>query len=57
MTIPAWLVPLAAFVLIGGFIAFAFRQGLRVKPDRNPDNWPPDATGGSWPPDGGHPGT
>ena len=45
---------------LAAFIGFAFRQGLKVKPDRNkdPDEWaryggvPSD--GGAPPSDGGH---
>jgi hypothetical protein len=40
MTAYQWL-GIPAAVLLIGFIVFAFRQGLRVKPDRNnKDNWP-----------------
>jgi hypothetical protein len=41
MAIPHWLISLGIFALLGAFIAFAFRQGLKVKPDRNkdPDDW------------------
>jgi hypothetical protein len=41
MAIPHWLISLAIFAGLGAFIAFAFRQGQRVKPDRNkdPDDW------------------
>ena len=37
---PDWLGPLLALCVLGGFIAFAFRQGTKVKPnkDGNPDN-------------------
>jgi len=50
---PNWLLPLLALVAIVGFIAFAFRQGTKVKPDKsNTDNWdrfggPPDSHSGS----------
>ncbi|MGH6643430.1 MAG: hypothetical protein ACRED3_12120 [Bradyrhizobium sp.] len=35
-----WLGPLLALCALGGFIAFAFRQGTKVRPnaDGNPDN-------------------
>ncbi len=34
MTLHFWI-GLSAVVLIGGFTVFAFRQGFKVKPDRN----------------------
>jgi hypothetical protein len=38
---PNWIGPLLALVTLVGFIGFAFRQGMKVKPDRdNPDNFP-----------------
>jgi hypothetical protein len=41
MAIPHWLISLVIFAGLGAFIAFALRQGQRVKPDRNkdPDDW------------------
>ena len=37
---PDWLIPLICFVGLVAFIGFAFRQGTKVKPDRNnTDNW------------------
>ncbi len=37
---PNWLGPLLALIALTGFIGFAFRQGTKVKPDKdNPDNW------------------
>jgi hypothetical protein len=37
---PSWLLPLLAFCAIAAFIGFAFRQGTKVKPDKNnTDNW------------------
>src|ERR1700685_204285 len=41
MAIPHWLISLVIFAGLGAFIAFAFRQGQRVKPDRNkdPNDW------------------
>jgi hypothetical protein len=41
VAIPHWLISLGIFALLGAFIAFAFRQGQKVKPDRNkdPDDW------------------
>lgn len=37
---PNWLGPLLALCALAGFIAFAFRQGTKVKAnkDGNPDN-------------------
>jgi hypothetical protein len=50
---PNWFFPLLALIALAGFIGFAFRQGMKVKPDRdNPDNWP-SSGGGS---DGSHHG-
>jgi hypothetical protein len=37
VTIPHWIIALAIFAIAGVFIAFAFRQGEKVKPDRNKD--------------------
>jgi hypothetical protein len=52
-SMPIWLLPLLAFCAIAGFIAFAFWQGAKVKPDKdNTDRW--DRFGG--PPDN-HPGS
>lgn len=34
-------IALGLFVLLMAFVVFAFRQGMRVKPHDNPDNWPP----------------
>jgi len=37
---PNWVVPLLAFIVLVGFIGFAFRQGMKVTPDPdNPDNF------------------
>ena len=37
---PNWIEPLFALIALVGFIGFAFRQGTKVKPDKdNPDNW------------------
>jgi hypothetical protein len=37
---PNWVGPLLALVVLAGFMGFAFRQGTKVKPDKdNPDNW------------------
>jgi hypothetical protein len=55
MMIPHWLAGLVIFASVAVFIGFAFRQGMRVKPDRNkdPDEWTRSAGGGP-PSDGGH---
>jgi hypothetical protein len=38
--VPNWFFPLLALVALVGFIGFAFRQGMKVTPDKdNPDNW------------------
>lgn len=50
---PDWLLALLCLIVLVGVIGFAFRQGLKVKPDRESrDNW--DRYGG--PPDN-HPGS
>jgi hypothetical protein len=37
---PNWVGPLLALIALAGFIGFAFRQGTKVKPNKdNPDNW------------------
>ena|ERR1700674_2217943 len=48
LELPHWLLPLAALALMACFIGFAFRQGMKVKRENNPDNWPPST--------GDHPG-
>jgi hypothetical protein len=55
MMIPHWLGGLVIFASVAVFIGFAFRQGMRVKPDRNkdPDEWT-RSTGGGPQSDGGH---
>jgi len=35
---PDWLIPLICLVVLVGFIGFAFRQGLRVRPDPDKRN-------------------
>jgi hypothetical protein len=51
-----WIGPLLALIVLVGFVGFAFRQGLKIKPDRdNPDNFPP-GSGGQSPADGSHHG-
>jgi hypothetical protein len=51
MFIPHWLIGIAIFAVVGGFLFFAFRQGQNVKPDKNkdPDDWIKQ-TGGGPPP-------
>jgi hypothetical protein len=39
--VPDWLLPLICFVGLAGFIGFAFRQGTKVKPDRDNRNFGP----------------
>jgi len=40
MNMPGWLLATICVIALAGFIGFALRQGLKVKPDReNPDNW------------------
>jgi hypothetical protein len=48
MSIPHWLIGLATFVGLGGFIVFAFRQGQQVKPDPNKkqNDWMRQTQGG-----------
>jgi hypothetical protein len=48
MAIPHWLIGVAIFAVIGSFIVFAFRQGQKVKPDRNKDHndWSRQTGGG-----------
>ena len=38
---PQWLLALISFIVLAGFIAFAFRQGMKVTPDRNNSNFGP----------------
>jgi hypothetical protein len=51
---PHWLGPLLALCALVGFIGFAFRQGTKVKPDKdkNPDSWTSPSGGGGG--DGSH---
>jgi hypothetical protein len=52
-TMPNWVGPLLALVVLVGFIGFAFRQGLKVTPDKdNLDNQYSDGPSG----DGSHHG-
>jgi len=48
MLIPHWLIGVAIFAGLAAFIGFTFRQGMRVKPDRDkdPDEWTRSAGGG-----------
>ena len=57
MLIPHWLIGVAIFAGLAAFIGFTFRQGMRVKPDRDkdPDEWTAlcrwrPAVGRFWPP-------
>jgi hypothetical protein len=52
LAIPHWLIGLGMLALVGGFVSFAFRQGQRVKPDRDkdPDAWTRHTGGGGPPP-------
>jgi len=38
MAILHWFISLGILALLGAFIAFAFRQGQKVKPDRDKDH-------------------
>jgi hypothetical protein len=52
-TMPNWVGPLLALVVLVGFIGFAFRKALKVTPDKdNPDNQYSDGPSG----DGSHHG-
>jgi hypothetical protein len=55
-TMPNWVGPLLALIVLVGFISFAFRQGMKVTPDKdNPDNWH-SGGGGQSTGDGSHHG-
>jgi hypothetical protein len=45
MQIPTWL-GFAALVLLALFVAFAFRQGMKVK--KPPEGVPPEQIGSGW---------
>ena len=45
-TMPDWVGPLLALVVIIGFIGFAFRQGTKVKRDPNNANFGPSQNDG-----------
>ena len=55
MSLQPWL-GLAALVLLVAVIVFCFRQGLRVKPDKNrkTNDWPNITQGGSGGEGGSH---
>jgi hypothetical protein len=54
---PNWVGPVFAFVVLVGFIGFAFRQGTKVTPDKdNPDNWTTSGGGGPFTGGGSHHG-
>jgi hypothetical protein len=46
MDMPNWIGPLLALIVIVGFIGFAFRQGMKVSPDRNNTNFGPNQNDG-----------
>jgi hypothetical protein len=52
MLIPHWVIGLAILVGLAALVSYVFRQGMRVKPDRNKDydDWSRTTRGG----DGGH---
>jgi hypothetical protein len=55
---PSWVVPLLAFIALVGFIGFAFRQGMKVTPDKDkPDRWQSSGGGGPYSGDGSHHGS
>ena len=43
---PQWLLALICFAVLAGIIGFAFRQGLKVSPDRNNRNFGPTQNDG-----------
>jgi hypothetical protein len=44
---PNWVGPLLALIVLVGFVGFAFRQGTKVKPDKdNPHTGSGEFTGG-----------
>jgi hypothetical protein len=46
--LPDWVGPPVCVIVLVGFIGFAFRQGMKVKPDKdNRDNWQGSAGGQS----------
>jgi hypothetical protein len=54
---PNWVGPLLVLIGLVTFIGFAFRQGTKVKPDKdNPDNWQNPGGGQSSGGDGSHHG-
>jgi len=50
---PNWFLPLICLLGLVGFIGFAFRQGTKVKPDRNNTDFAPGNGGQA---DGSHGG-
>jgi hypothetical protein len=44
---PQWVIGLICLVILVGFIGFAFRQGMKVTPDRNNSNFGPSQSSGS----------
>jgi hypothetical protein len=50
---PSWFVPLICLIGLVGFIGFAFRQGTKVHPDRDNQNFGPSQNEYSGDPSGG----
>jgi hypothetical protein len=50
---PDWILAPLCLVLLIGFISYAFRQGMKVKPDRNNRNFGPSANDGWYGSSGG----
>jgi hypothetical protein len=44
---PDWILAPICLVILVGFIAYAFRQGTKVSPDRSNNNFGPGFTGSS----------
>jgi hypothetical protein len=42
---PDWILAPICLVILVGFIGYAFRQGTKVKPDRNNSNFGPSFSG------------
>jgi hypothetical protein len=52
--VPNWLGPLLVFCGLAGFVGYAFRQGTKVKPDKDS---PPFGSGHFYGSDGSHNGS
>jgi hypothetical protein len=50
---PDWILAPVCVVLLLGFIFYAFRQGMKVKPDRNNGNFGPSANDAGYGSSGG----